>query len=94
MATVNGAKGLGLATGTLVAGAPADIILVSARIACNTPLHNATSNLVYSCSGGAVETTICDGRVLMLDHEVPGEEQILSEATKAAQELVRRAQSA
>lgn len=94
MATTNGAKGLGLTTGTLVTGAPADIILVSARIACNTPLHNATSNLVYSCSGGAVETTICDGRVLMLDHEVPGEEQILSGATKAAQELVRRAQSA
>ncbi len=94
MATVNGAKGLGLASGRLVAGAPADIILVSARTACNTPLHNATSNLVYSCSGGAVETTICDGRVLMVDREVPGEEQILSAAAKAAQELVRRAQSA
>jgi 5-methylthioadenosine/S-adenosylhomocysteine deaminase len=94
MATVNGAKGLGLATGTLVAGVPADIILVSTRTACNTPLHNATSNLVYSCSGGAVETTICDGRVLMLDREVPGEEQILSKAATAAQELVRRAQSA
>ena len=92
MATVNGAKGLGLASGRLVAGAPADIILVSARTACNTPLHNATSNLVYSCSGGAVETTICDGRVLMVDREVPGEEQILSAAAKAAQELVRRAQ--
>jgi 5-methylthioadenosine/S-adenosylhomocysteine deaminase len=94
MATVNGAKGLGLTTGKLVAGAPADIILVSARTACNTPLHNTASNIVYSCSGGAVETTICDGRVLMLDREVPGEEQILSEAAKAAQELVRRAQSA
>jgi 5-methylthioadenosine/S-adenosylhomocysteine deaminase len=94
MATANGAKGLGLATGTLVAGAPADIILVTARTACNTPLHNAISNLVYSCNGGTVGTTICDGRVLMLDREVPGEEQILSEAATAAQELVRRAQSA
>jgi len=94
MATANGAKGLGLASGTLVAGAPADIVLVTARTACNTPLHNATSNLVYSCNGGTVETTICDGRVLMLDREVPGEEQILSEAATAAQELVRRAQSA
>lgn len=93
MATVNGAKGLGLATGKLARGTPADIILVTARTVCNTPLHNATSNLVYSCSGGAVETTICDGRVLMLDREVPGEEQILSGAAKAAQELVRRAQS-
>ena len=94
MATVNGAQGLGLTTGTLVAGTPADIILVSARTACNTPLHNATSNLVYSCSGGSVETTICDGRVLMLDREVPGEEQILTEAAKAAAGLVLRARSA
>jgi 5-methylthioadenosine/S-adenosylhomocysteine deaminase len=93
MAAAHGAKGLGLATGNLVAGAPADIILVSARTACNTPLHNATSNLVYSCNGGAVETTICDGRVLMLDREVPGEEQILAGAAQAAQELVRRSQS-
>jgi 5-methylthioadenosine/S-adenosylhomocysteine deaminase len=94
MATVNGAKGLGLASGMLVAGAPADIILVSARTACNTPRHNATSNLVYSCSGGAVLTTICDGRVLMLNREVPGEDSILAEAATAAEDLVRRAQSA
>jgi 5-methylthioadenosine/S-adenosylhomocysteine deaminase len=94
MATANGAKGLGLATGTVIAGTPADIILVSTRTACNTPLHNATSNLVYSCSGGAVETTICDGRVLMLEREVPGEAEVLSKASSAAQDLVRRAQSA
>jgi 5-methylthioadenosine/S-adenosylhomocysteine deaminase len=93
MATANGAKALGLPTGTLVAGTPADIILVSTRTACNTPLHNATSNLVYSCSGGAVETTICDGRVLMLEREVPGEAEVLSKASAAAQDLVRRAQA-
>jgi len=93
MATANGAKALGLATGALVAGTPADIILVSTRTACNTPLHNATSNLVYSCSGGAVETTICDGRVLMLEREVPGEAEVLSKASAAAQDLVRRAQA-
>ena len=94
IATVNGAQALGLGTGRLVIGTPADIILVSAHIACNTPLHNATSNLVYACSGSAVETTICNGRVLMLDREVPGEEQVLEGAAKAAQELVRRAQAA
>jgi 5-methylthioadenosine/S-adenosylhomocysteine deaminase len=94
MATANGAKALGLATGRLVPGVPADIILVSTRTACNVPLHNATSNLVYSCNGGSVETTICDGRVLMLDREVPDEEQILSRAAGAALDLVRRAQSA
>ncbi len=94
MATANGARGLGLTTGTLLSGTPADIILVTARTACNTPLHNAASNLVYSCSGGVVETTICDGRVLMLERHVPGEDQVLLKAAQAAQDLVRRAQSA
>jgi len=94
MATTAGARALGFGTGTLSVGAPADLILVATRRACNTPLHNATSNLVYSCSGAAVETTICNGKVLMLDREIPGEAEILTGAAKAADALVRRAQSA
>ena len=93
MATTAGARALGFGTGTLAVGAPADIILVATRISCNTPLHNATSNLVYACSGAAVETTICDGRVLMLNHEIPNEAEILSAAGKAAYALGKRAQS-
>jgi 5-methylthioadenosine/S-adenosylhomocysteine deaminase len=91
MATSAGARALGFGEGTLTPGAPADIILVTARTACNTPLHNATSNLMYSCSGSAVETTICNGRVLMLEREVPGEAEVLAGAAKAATGLVKRA---
>ena len=94
MATRNGAKALGFGTGTLVSGAPADLILVSARTACNTPLHNAASNLVYACGGAAVETTICAGRILMLDREIPGEHEVLAGAAGAAKDLVKRAQDA
>jgi 5-methylthioadenosine/S-adenosylhomocysteine deaminase len=94
MAGPNGARALGLPTGRLAAGAPADLILVSTRAACTTPLHNATSNLVYACNGSSVETTICNGRILMLEREVPGEEAILSGAAAAAEDLVRRAQNA
>jgi 5-methylthioadenosine/S-adenosylhomocysteine deaminase len=93
MASANGAKALGLPTGRLVAGAPADIILVSNRDACNIPLHNATSNLVYSTNGGSVETTICNGRVLMLDHGIPDEAYVLNGAAEAAFALVERARS-
>jgi 5-methylthioadenosine/S-adenosylhomocysteine deaminase len=93
MAGSNGAKALGLTTGKLAVGLPADIILVSTRTSRNTPLHNIASNLVYSCSGSSVETTICDGRVLMLEREVPGEEQVLAGAAQAASALVKRAQS-
>jgi len=90
MATVHGAQALGLGSGTIRPGAPADIILLSARTVCNTPLHNAASNIVYSCSGASVRTTICDGRILMLDARVPGEQEILAGAQKAASDLVRR----
>jgi len=94
MATTAGAQALGFGTGKVAVGAPADLILVATRTACNTPLHNATSNLVYSCSGAAVETTICNGKVLMLNREIPGEDEILTGAAQAADALVRRAQSA
>ncbi|MEN6444167.1 MAG: amidohydrolase family protein [Methanoregula sp.] len=93
MATTAGAQALRFGTGRLAAGTPADIILVSTRVPCNTPLHNASSNLVYSCTGAAVETTICNGRVLMLNQEIPGDDTILTRADAAAQALVSRAQT-
>lgn len=93
MAGPNGARALGLGTGTLVAGAPADIILISQRTACNTPLHNQTSNLVYSCSGASVTTTICNGRVLMHERHVLNETEILRGSSDAAAQLVRRSLS-
>jgi 5-methylthioadenosine/S-adenosylhomocysteine deaminase len=91
LATNNGGKALGFGTGKLEIGAPADIILVSTQNVCNTPLYNAASNLVYSCNGGSVETTICDGKVLMLEREIPGEAAIRKSAVRAAHELVCRA---
>jgi 5-methylthioadenosine/S-adenosylhomocysteine deaminase len=91
LATENGGKALGFGTGRLVIGAPADIVLVSTQTVCNTPLHNGASNLVYACNGGSVETTICDGKVLMLEREIPGEEAIRTSAARAAHDLVCRA---
>jgi len=91
MATSAGATALGFGRGIIATGEPANLILVDSRAVCNTPLHHAISNLVYSCSGSAVKTTICRGRVLMKDRVVPGEEEILGDAAKAAASLVKRA---
>ncbi|MDD1719294.1 MAG: amidohydrolase family protein [Methanoregulaceae archaeon] len=91
MATSAGAKALGFGNGRIEAGQPADLILVDRDAVCNTPLHNLASNLVYACSGGAVRTVLCQGRVLMYDREVPGEEVVLAGASKAAHALVTRA---
>ncbi len=94
MATSAGARALGTGPGTLTAGAPADIVLLDARAACNIPLHNTDSNTVYACNGGAVMTVLCQGRVLMHERTVPGEEEIVRGAAAAAQALVGRAHEA
>jgi 5-methylthioadenosine/S-adenosylhomocysteine deaminase len=93
MATEHGGKALGFGTGKLTVGAPADIVLVTTHTACNTPLHNASSNLVYSCCGDSVETTICDGKILMLEREIPGEREILIQAAQSACALIDRARN-
>jgi 5-methylthioadenosine/S-adenosylhomocysteine deaminase len=93
MATINGARALGFGPGEVVKGGPADFILISESTPCMVPLHNAVSNVVYACSGYAVETVFCNGRVLMLEREIPGEIEILEEASRAALDLVRRSQS-
>ena len=94
MATSAGAQALGTGPGTLTVGAPADVVLLNARATCNTPLHNTDSNTVYACNGGAVMTVLCQGRVLMHERVVPGEEEIIREAVAAAQALVGRAREA
>ena len=85
-----GARALGLGPGTLKPGSPADIILVARSVPCNIPLHTPDSNLTYACTGSSVMTTICHGRVLMHERQVPGEEEVLKQASAAAYALVKR----
>jgi 5-methylthioadenosine/S-adenosylhomocysteine deaminase len=90
MATINGATSLGLDAGTIREGALADIVLVDLRTPELTPLHNMTSNLVYSANGSCVDTVICDGRILMQDRVVEGEEDLMEKAAEVAADLVVR----
>lgn len=90
IASRNGAKALGLNAGVIAPGYLADIILVG-RNPTNTPAFNTTSNAVYATGGLAVDTTICNGAVLMHDGIIPGAEEILAKAEETAFDLVRRA---
>jgi 5-methylthioadenosine/S-adenosylhomocysteine deaminase len=90
MATEAGARALGIPSGRIEAGAPADLLLVSLKAPSMTPLFSEDSNLVYAASGSSVDTAICDGRILMLHGEIPGEEEILARAAGAAASLVKR----
>jgi 5-methylthioadenosine/S-adenosylhomocysteine deaminase len=91
MGTIGGAKALGLDCGRVEEGALADLILVDLRRTFMVPNHDLYSNLVYAASGECVDTLICDGKVLMKNRQVVGEEEILDKASSAALDVVRRA---
>lgn len=93
MAGKNGVSALGTGCGAIENGSPADIILISTRAPCNVPLHNPVSNLAYACSGALVQTTICNGHVLMHERNVANEDEVLRGAAEAAHQLVRRSRN-
>jgi 5-methylthioadenosine/S-adenosylhomocysteine deaminase len=72
MATINGAKALGLGdkTGSLETGKYADIIIVSLDAPNVTPSYDPYSTLVYSANGTELETVIIGGKVVMRDKKV------------------------
>ena len=88
MATVNAGKALGLNIGKIEEGALADILIV------NTEGYNFISpgsfeaNLVYSAHSDCIESVICNGRFVMRDRVVPGEERILNDAKQALKKLM------
>jgi 5-methylthioadenosine/S-adenosylhomocysteine deaminase len=94
MATINGARALGLdkEIGSLETGKRADLVVVSMARARQTPMYNPISHLVYVSRGEDVQTTIVNGRVLMRDRKVLtlDEAAVLSDARKFA-ETVRAA---
>lgn len=87
MATINGAKLLGLddKIGSIEEGKDADLILVdiSAKLDHITclPNNDILSNLVYNTSGRDVTTTIVNGEVLMENRKIKfiNEEEIIKE---------------
>lgn len=89
MATANAYGLFGLDVG-ITEGATADFILLDARAPSLTPMHSLASNLVYAANGGMVTDAVCDGRILMTERRVPGEEEILERAAAQAAEWVSR----
>jgi len=75
---------------SIEAGAFADLLLINPAHQSMTPRYNTVSNLVYSCSESAVDTVICDGDILMQNRRVPGEDKIIEEAGRCADELKLR----
>lgn len=89
-ATAEGAAMLGIKAGEIKEGYLADLCLIDLRSPAFTPNFNLVSNLVYAANGSCVDTVICDGKVLMENRHVPGEEEILERAARAAYDLIKR----
>jgi len=89
-ATRGGAEAFGLDAGEIRPGALADFILLKADAPCFTPGFGFESDMVYAAETSAVDTVVCDGRVLMRNGVIPGEQAIIEEARAAAKRLVAR----
>jgi 5-methylthioadenosine/S-adenosylhomocysteine deaminase len=96
MATIDGAKALGLADeiGSLEVGKRADVILVELNTTHATPsAKDLVSPLVYSAQTTDVQTVIVDGAILMRNRTLLtiDENGVISDAARESRELIQRA---
>ena len=95
MATINGAKALGLEEeiGSLEVGKKADVIVLDARKANYWPRHNPVAAVAYSAQAGDVRHVLVDGKLVVENYEVRtlNVEETLRQGEAMAQDLVRRA---
>jgi 5-methylthioadenosine/S-adenosylhomocysteine deaminase len=97
MATIGGARGLGLdrLVGSLEVGKRADLIVVAANGARQTPMYNPVSHLVYVAHGDDVRASVVNGMVLMRDRRVRTlDEQVVLADARALAAKVREAVAA
>jgi 5-methylthioadenosine/S-adenosylhomocysteine deaminase len=72
MATINGARALGLdqTIGSLEIGKKADLIIIDTNKPHLTPMYNPVSHLVYAAMGSDVTTSIINGNVVMENGQI------------------------
>lgn len=83
MATINGAKALGMENqiGTLEIDKKADLIILDFNQPHLMPVYNVVSHLVYAAKGSDVETVIINGKIVMENRKILtcSEKEILAE---------------
>jgi cytosine/adenosine deaminase-related metal-dependent hydrolase len=95
MATINGAKALGLEDriGSLEVGKKADFVAIDVRGIHSQPWFNPVSAVVYTATGRDVDVVVVDGKILVKGGELltMNENEIVQEAKKRSHEVVQRA---
>jgi 5-methylthioadenosine/S-adenosylhomocysteine deaminase len=97
MATINGARALGLEAelGSLTPGKRADLVVFDFRRPHLVPLINALGNLVHTAQGRDVEMVVCNGRIVVEDGDLclADTPSLLTDAQYAAEALWTRARA-
>lgn len=92
MATINGAKALGIdgKTGSIEEGKNADLIILDLDKIVTQPINDIFSNIVYNAKGSNVITTIANGKVLMENKKINfgNEEEIYAKCNEIIKNLI------
>jgi 5-methylthioadenosine/S-adenosylhomocysteine deaminase len=92
MATINGARALGLEPliGSLEKGKKADLIIVDTNKPHLTPMYNPVSHLVYAAIGSDVTTSIINGTVVMENGKIKTMDikAVMDDVNKIAEEIL------
>lgn len=93
MATINGAKALGMEDklGSIEEGKYADLIILDLNTEVCKPMGNVFSDIVYNCKGTNVQTTIINGNIVMEDRKIQGLDK--EKIYKKCKEIISRIQN-
>lgn len=86
-ASVHGAKALGLDSGVIREGALADFSLVDIRGVAFLSPGSMTANLVYAAHSDVITDMMVEGRWVMRDRRVPGEQEVLEGARSVLKQI-------
>ncbi|MDD2239350.1 MAG: amidohydrolase [Kiritimatiellae bacterium] len=86
-ATRGGFQLLRLDAGEIAVGKLADCILVDLDHTGLVPGHDLISDIVYAATPECIDTTICNGNILMRHRRIPGEDDIRQACRAAAAPL-------
>ncbi|RDW89287.1 putative atrazine chlorohydrolase deaminase [Coleophoma cylindrospora] len=97
MATINGAKALGLdgagGIGSLEIGKKADFVAIKLKRAHQVPNYDPVATVVYATNAGDVDLVVVDGKVLVQDGKLLSmdEEAVMKDGILAGKAVIERA---
>ena len=82
MATVNGAKALGIDAGAIRPGALADIAIIDTDHSWFVSPGPFLANFIYAAHSECIDSLICNGRFVMRRREIAAEEEVKAAARR------------